>query len=127
MTDEINETNEETNGVDHAIAEEGAALDAVGDRLAELEGELATARDRQLRLAAEFDNYRKRVAREQTETLARAQISIALRTTRTARPRKRCCRVSSWSSANTAACWKPRVSNASIRRASVLIPRGWKR
>ena len=38
-----------------------------------LQGELNAARERHLRLAAEFDNYRKRVAREHTESVARAQ------------------------------------------------------
>lgn len=41
-----------------------------------LQGELEAARDRNLRLAAEFDNYRKRVARDQTESVARAQANL---------------------------------------------------
>lgn len=36
-------------------------------------------RDRHLRLAAEFDNYRKRVARERAETWQRAQAELAER------------------------------------------------
>jgi molecular chaperone GrpE len=44
-----------------------------------LEGEVADLRDRQLRLAAEFDNYRKRVARERTELSDRAQAAFVLR------------------------------------------------
>ena len=41
-----------------------------------LQGELNAARERHLRLAAEFDNYRKRVAREHFESVARAQASL---------------------------------------------------
>jgi molecular chaperone GrpE len=41
-----------------------------------LQGELNAARERHLRLAAEFDNYRKRVAREHTESVARAQANL---------------------------------------------------
>ena len=41
-----------------------------------LQSELEAARERHLRLAAEFDNYRKRVAREQTESVARAQAAL---------------------------------------------------
>jgi molecular chaperone GrpE len=66
----------EDNGIDHAIAEEEAALEASAQRLNDLEAELATARDRHLRLAAEFDNYRKRIARDQSDTLARAQAGL---------------------------------------------------
>jgi molecular chaperone GrpE len=38
-----------------------------------LHEELDTVNDRYLRLAADFDNFRKRVARERTELVARAQ------------------------------------------------------
>lgn len=38
--------------------------------------ELTTMRDRHLRLAAEFDNYRKRVERERSENMVRAQAQI---------------------------------------------------
>lgn len=39
--------------------------------------EVATLRDRHLRLAAEFDNYRKRVERERAESWNRAQAQLA--------------------------------------------------
>lgn len=42
-----------------------------------LEGQVAEAMDRQLRLAAEFDNFRKRVAREREEISGRAQAALA--------------------------------------------------
>jgi molecular chaperone GrpE len=38
--------------------------------------ELSTLRDRHLRLAAEFDNYRKRVERERADNIARAQAQV---------------------------------------------------
>ena len=44
-----------------------------------LEGELEEARDRHLRLAAEFDNYRKRIARERAELGDRAQAALVIR------------------------------------------------
>ncbi len=44
--------------------------------LDQLQSELEAARDRHLRLAAEFDNYRKRVARDQAESVARAQSAL---------------------------------------------------
>jgi molecular chaperone GrpE len=44
-----------------------------------LESQLEESRDRQLRLAAEFDNYRKRVARERVEQSDRAQASLVTR------------------------------------------------
>jgi molecular chaperone GrpE len=44
-----------------------------------LEGQLDEARDRHLRLAAEFDNFRKRVARERIELGERAQAALVTR------------------------------------------------
>jgi molecular chaperone GrpE len=44
-----------------------------------LENEVATARDQHLRLAAEFDNYRKRVAKERVELSERAQAAFVMR------------------------------------------------
>ncbi len=44
-----------------------------------LEGELAELRDRHARLAAEFDNYRKRVNRENQVLVERAQAALAIR------------------------------------------------
>jgi len=49
--------------------------DATGSRDA-LQRELAAASDRYLRLAAEFDNYRKRSERERSETWNRAQADL---------------------------------------------------
>lgn len=47
-----------------------------GGRDADLEGDLAELKDRHLRLAAEFDNYRKRSSRERAELADRAQASF---------------------------------------------------
>lgn len=55
-------------GVTEAGEDAGAGFD-----------ELAQTRDRLLRLAAEFDNYRKRVERERTESWTRAQAQLAER------------------------------------------------
>ena len=44
-----------------------------------LEEQLSDAQDRQLRLAAEFDNFRKRVARERIELADRAQAALVMK------------------------------------------------
>lgn len=63
-------------GSDEAAAvSAGAAGD--DDETAALRQELATTSDRMLRLAAEFDNFRKRSERERAETWARAQADLA--------------------------------------------------
>lgn len=41
--------------------------------------ELASLRDRHLRLAADFDNFRKRAVKERTETWEKAQADLVLR------------------------------------------------
>lgn len=45
------------------------------------EEELAALKDRHLRLAAEFDNFRKRAIKERSETWERAQADLVLRLT----------------------------------------------
>jgi molecular chaperone GrpE len=47
-----------------------------GARNSKLENDLAEWKDRHLRLAAEFDNYRKRMGRERAELTDRAQASF---------------------------------------------------
>jgi molecular chaperone GrpE len=47
--------------------------------LENLRMDLSKANDRHLRLAAEFDNYRKRIERERTELYARAQADLTQR------------------------------------------------
>ncbi len=67
-------------GANGAAAEQ-AAVPTDGDvaELARLEEELNAINDRYLRLAAEFDNYRKRVERERVEQHARSQADLARR------------------------------------------------
>lgn len=52
---------------------------AEGVRGSEGSGEVDAMRDRYLRLAAEFDNYRKRTERERTESWGRAQAQLVER------------------------------------------------
>src|SRR5436305_10897858 len=47
-----------------------------GARVAELESAMAEAKDRHLRLAADFDNYKKRVRQEQMETIQHASADL---------------------------------------------------
>src|SRR5918994_7515397 len=47
-----------------------------GGQDTKLEGDLAELKDRHLRLAAEYDNYRKRSSRERAELADRAQASF---------------------------------------------------
>lgn len=53
------------------IQADGAGSDE--NRIAELEAELASDRDKYLRLVAEFDNFRKRMLKERLEAEARGQ------------------------------------------------------
>jgi molecular chaperone GrpE len=55
---------------------EGTQPSFGGAREAQLQNEVAELKDRHLRLAAEFDNYRKRSNRERTELSDRAQASF---------------------------------------------------
>lgn len=55
---------------------EGTQSTFSGARQDKLENEVAELKDRHLRLAAEFDNYRKRINRERLELSDRAQASF---------------------------------------------------
>jgi molecular chaperone GrpE len=57
----------------------GLPMEPVEQRAARLERELNDSQDKMLRLAAEFDNFRKRVARERIELTDRAQASFVMR------------------------------------------------
>ena len=57
----------------------GLPLESPESAVARLEEQLHQATDRQLRLAAEFDNYRKRVARERLELADRSQAALVIR------------------------------------------------
>jgi len=54
-------------------------MEPAEQRIQRLERELSEARDTHLRLAAEFDNFRKRVARERVELADRAQAAFVLK------------------------------------------------
>ena len=69
-------------GVDAEVSEsEGAnlAAAAAAAELGRLEEEVARLTDRHLRLAADFDNYRKRIERERSEIYVRAQAELTAR------------------------------------------------
>jgi molecular chaperone GrpE len=57
----------------------GVPAEPAPEAIRRLEGEVAEARDRYLRLAAEFDNYRKRIGRERVELSDRAQAAFVIR------------------------------------------------
>jgi molecular chaperone GrpE len=57
----------------------GVPAELEPEAIRRLENEVAELRDRHLRLAAEFDNYRKRVARERVELADRAQAAFVIR------------------------------------------------
>lgn len=61
---------------DESGADTGAGSDAL---LEEMQREVSTLTDRHLRLAAEFDNYRKRTDRERADLYARAQAELVTR------------------------------------------------
>jgi molecular chaperone GrpE len=48
----------------------------IEDRISELQRDLTSERDKLLRLAAEFDNYRKRIMRERLEAEGRGQAEL---------------------------------------------------
>ncbi|HET7024127.1 MAG TPA: nucleotide exchange factor GrpE [Gemmatimonadales bacterium] len=57
----------------------GVPIEPPDSAIARLEAEVAELRDRHLRLAAEYDNYRKRTARERSELTDRAQADLLVR------------------------------------------------
>jgi molecular chaperone GrpE len=65
--------------VDAPLQTAGLPMEPAAEAVRRLEGELADAKDKYLRLAAEFDNFKKRVTRERTEGWARAQADLLAR------------------------------------------------
>ncbi|MGE0352357.1 MAG: nucleotide exchange factor GrpE [Gemmatimonadales bacterium] len=57
----------------------GVPAEPAGSRAERLQRELDAVNDRYLRLAAEFDNFKKRVARERVELADRAQAAFVVR------------------------------------------------
>ncbi len=66
-------------GAAGSASEAGPAGGGLDEPIRRLEGQISDLRDQQLRLAAEFDNYRKRVTRERAELSDRAQAAFVLR------------------------------------------------
>ena len=56
--------------------QEGASLAALEAKIAELDAASAEAKDLNLRLAADFDNFKKRVRQEQVETIQHASAEL---------------------------------------------------
>src|SRR5438552_7163713 len=63
----------------HESEPEEPATAMLESRLAELESALAEAKDRHLRLAADFDNYKKRMRQEHMETIQHASSELISR------------------------------------------------
>jgi len=57
----------------------GALVEPPEEAVARLEAQLAELQDRYLRLAAEYDNFRKRTVKERTELWAKAQADLVQR------------------------------------------------
>ena len=66
----------EAGASDPAAAAAPGPAAATSDRMATLEAEKNDARERMLRIAAEFENYKKRVRKEQSESEAKARESV---------------------------------------------------
>jgi len=62
-----------------ASSESGALIEPSDEAVVRLEGELAEVKDRYLRLAAEYDNFKKRSVKERTELWQRAQADLVQR------------------------------------------------
>src|SRR5213596_1759928 len=60
-------------------SESGALIETPEEAVVRLEGELAELKDKYLRLAAEYDNFKKRTAKERAEVWARAQTDVVQR------------------------------------------------
>jgi molecular chaperone GrpE len=81
LTDEIVDEAEDipapSESVDgEAQADDQSTATETDDRLGELEREITLERDKYLRLAAEFDNFRKRMTKERIEAEARGQADL---------------------------------------------------
>jgi len=69
-------TDSEAKDQDAAPPPPGALAEPPEEAITRLEGELDALKDRHLRLAAEFDNFRRRTARERAELTALAQAEL---------------------------------------------------
>ena len=73
IVDEVEDMTPSADGTSTAAADDAAGQD---DRYGDLERELTLERDKYLRLAAEFDNFRKRMVKERIEAEARGQSEL---------------------------------------------------
>lgn len=71
-----NEDTQNEGPASNGQGDEAAAPESAEARLAALEAEKNELRDRMLRIAAEFENYKKRSRREQTEAEVKAKESV---------------------------------------------------
>jgi molecular chaperone GrpE len=78
-TDMSAEPSSREDGTQGVFGGTGVPVEPDAEAIRRLESQLEESRDRQLRLAAEFDNYRKRVSRERVEQSDRAQASLVTR------------------------------------------------
>jgi molecular chaperone GrpE len=62
-----------------ARSEAAGPVDSLAAKIAELEAALAESRDRYLRLAADFDNYKKRSRQEHMDTIQHASADLIAR------------------------------------------------
>jgi molecular chaperone GrpE len=70
----------EAEGLSETVdAPDSRAVTSMEAKIAELESELAEAKDRRLRLAADFDNFKKRTRQEQLETIQHASADLIAR------------------------------------------------
>src|SRR5215217_3945126 len=78
ITDEIIDESEDMAPRDADAGDEVAtdSADVSDDRLGDLQREITLERDKYLRLAAEFDNFRKRMTRERIEAEGRGQAEL---------------------------------------------------
>lgn len=60
-------------------ARSGLPMEPDAEAIRRLEGEVTELKDKHLRLAAEYDNFRKRAARERLELADRSQAALAVR------------------------------------------------
>jgi len=81
MNEKKHRHHEHPAGAPPAAASPAAPLpgEPAAEAVRRLEADVADAKDKYLRLAAEFDNFKKRITRERTEGWARAQADLLAR------------------------------------------------
>jgi molecular chaperone GrpE len=77
--DENNDLPEEPLEPSHPAEGGGAVIEPAEQAVQRLEAEVADLKDKYLRLAAEYDNFRKRSAKERTDVWGRAQADLVQR------------------------------------------------